>query len=111
MHKKFRFTHNIYTDEYYGNKIKKACRMLNRRSLFLSAFVLILPENKADQIEIINSRLLRQSYYEKNIPLVVGFAKDYDSACSLITDLAQCAIAKYGNADIKKYILDKESEV
>lgn len=101
-------------DLYIGKSVYKKRRMIKWKlkhfSSLLSLYVLIIPENENEQLEIMHAGFLRQRYYKQHPPLIAGFSGSYHEAVLMIKDLTDKALEETGSANIRAYILAKGLE-
>lgn len=103
-----RFFHNLYLGQGVPD-VKKIKRQLLNRSIFVKAYVITLSLG-ADQLEMYDAKVLRQSYY-RNTPLtVVGIASDYEEALQLIMQITKDALKQGYEGRLKQFLLDMETE-
>lgn len=102
----------FYNDLYIGEGIKNEKKIKRRLSLYigqLSVYVLALCKGK-DQLEIYHCAILKQPYYRKHQPYVVGLASSYQEALDLTVKIMDDAMLYTGKPDIKEFIGVKEKE-
>ncbi|WMC92847.1 hypothetical protein [Kineothrix sp. MB12-C1] len=61
----------------------------------------------SDQLEIYHSIFLRQKYYRKHPPYIIGICKGYEEALDTVIGIVQAAIEKSGSPDIKKFLFSQ----
>lgn len=101
----------FYKNLYIGDTIRKpnkVKRKLKNHAKQLKIYVIMLSSG-ADQLEICHSIMLGQPFYKEkeNIPFIIGIAGNYDEAVELVCRIATEAVAKNGNADLKKYLFSQ----
>ncbi len=67
-------------------------------------YALTAPMSENDQAEIIRTSYLRQPYYLKKDPLIIGLAVGRDEALELLVRLTDDALARLGRPDIRAFI-------
>ncbi len=73
----------------------------------VTMYFLITLTNGADQLEIINTAYLAQSYVRENLPTIVGIAGSKPEAKEMVEALAAECLAATGGADLKEYLLSR----
>jgi len=104
MNSRVRFLDKLYIGETAKKRqteIRWRLRLFRRvRNLF----VIVVSGNDGDQLEIMDSRYLKQGYFRRFPPVIAGFAFGYDEAVDVIVSLAEEVYRKTGSCDIKGYI-------
>lgn len=103
---------HFFNNLYLGRKVpdvSKVKKQILKRSFFVNAYVITLSLG-ADQLEIYDAKVLRQSYYRKAPRTVVGIAADYDEALELILQITQDALSQGYEGRLKQFLLDMETE-
>lgn len=100
----------LYFPKGLEKKKDKILRRLEKGKFQPFVYLLLLPLNSSNQLEILNSAYLLQPDYPKAEQLVVGIAGSYDDALELVVTIAQEVYTETGGADIRNYILRKEQE-
>ena len=60
-----------------------------------------------DQLEIMNSLYLKQSFYRQKPPVVIGLAKSYEEAVELVIKITNESLQKTGSPNIKDFLLKR----
>lgn len=99
----------FYKNLYIGDTIKKPNqikRRLKNHAKQLKIFVILLSQD-SDQLEICHSLLLEQPFYKKkeNTPYIIGIAGSHEEAVAIVCQIAKEAVARNGDADLKRYLL------
>lgn len=72
--------------------------------------VALLPVEGKVQLELIEAKFLRQSYYHKQEMLIVGILSGYEDALKFVEELTQTVYEETGTANVRAYILAKQKE-
>ncbi len=99
----------FYKNLYFGDTIKKPNqikRKLKRYAKLPNIYLVALAKGN-DQLEVFHSLLLQQPYYKENSPYIVGIAGNYDEAVSVVCRITKEAVEETGQADLKKYLLNR----
>ncbi len=79
-----------------------------KRSLKLHKGVLgiylIMLSSDPDQVEIMNAAFLKLPYYRKHPPVIVGLARSFDEASSMVVEMINESIFRTGNASLKDFL-------
>lgn len=102
------FFDNLYLGTGIPN-VSKIKKQILKRSFFVNAYVIALSEG-ADQLDIFDAKILRQSFYRKNPRTIVGIAADYDEAVELILQITQDALTQGYDGKLKQFLIDMETK-
>ena len=78
-----RFAKNLYIGESIGRNKRLVMWKLMHGAGMLMTYVIVLNENGSDPLEIYHNSVLRQSYFRKHPPFVVGLAGSFEEAARL----------------------------
>ena len=97
-----------YDDLFVGKSIsprkkKRIIRKVNRRSIFSSAYLLTLPANPDNLLDIINTQVVRQRYYPRKDLVVIGLAGNYEEALMLAGEIVCGVYAARGDFRLREY--------
>lgn len=104
-----KFYNNLYVGESAKGSIKKICRNLKQRRGQLQVYIVALSSGE-DQLEIYHCAFLKQKYYKKHSPFIVGIAKSYEEAQELVVQMIEDALQATGNANVKSYIMNEKEK-
>jgi len=107
------FYSDLYLDEKTkknSSKIKKA--LLKRKPSFdiLGAFLLILPKNPTQLLEIVAANVYLQPYFKNKDAdvCVIGIASSKDSAIDISSQIIEKMYKDTGGFDIRSYLCDRD---
>lgn len=94
---------------YYGEGIhpddlEKLKEKICSKPLLSNVFLLLLPENDSDQIEILSSRYFVQPYYGDHSVKVVGIANDHADAVALVLKITEDCMAIRKDCRLKEFL-------
>ncbi|MBR1743478.1 MAG: hypothetical protein IJ733_16720 [Lachnospiraceae bacterium] len=95
----FEWNSKIYMDEKVGKNPVKYKRMLEQKKLVKHCYVLTLPLNEKNCLDIYSSREFWFQYYHERQMEVVGLAVSMESAEELLCRMAKDVYLKYGDVD------------
>ncbi|MBO4310559.1 MAG: hypothetical protein J5856_05785 [Lachnospiraceae bacterium] len=99
------FSDYIYVDDYaFDNFDKIKENMDKRKKLITDTFFVINLNEYTSKLEFNEWMFLLQRHYKENPPLIVGLAKDYDSARDLTCHMIENCMIKVGNLDYIAYL-------
>ena len=99
------FSDYIYVDEYAYSNFDKIKENIDKRKKIIvdSLFVIILNEYTS-KLEFTEWMFLLQRHYKENPPMIVGLAKDYESAERLTCHMIENCMIKVKNLDYIAYL-------
>ena len=104
------FYRKLYISESLEKKKEKIMRRLKTGKLQINVYIIALPSNERNQLEIYNSSLLMQPSFPKDNLFVAGIAKGYEEALELVEEITKEVYNETGGANIRAYIMGKEQE-
>ena len=57
-----------------------------------------------DQLEIYSSMLLKQKYFRKHAPIIIGIASDYEEAVGIVQQIVEESLERTGKCELKEYL-------
>lgn len=103
-----KFYCNLYLGETIEKKKNYLIRRLEKGKILLGIYVIVLPLDEKNQMEIFDSGMLMQKYFHREERFVVGIASGFDEALDLTLRITEEVYEETGGADLKTFILDKE---
>ena len=73
-------------------------------TIYVIALSPVMPETGSNQLEILHCAFLKQPYYRKYPPYIVGIASGRIEAIELVRDMVQEAYDHTGSADVRAYL-------
>ncbi len=99
------FSDYIYVDEYCFNKFDEIKENIEKRKkIIVDSFFVIMLNEYNSQLEFTERMFLLQRHYKENPPLIVGLAKDYESAQELTCHMIENCLIKVKNLDYIEYL-------
>lgn len=100
---------NLYVGEQAKGKTEKIRWKIRHRAGTLRVFLLTLPSNEKNSLDIINAAFLLQPYYKRRTIRVVGIALSYEEAVQVLRQIVENVYEETKELDIKAYFaLEKE---
>lgn len=100
------FSNRLYiSNSIKENKVSAYKLGIRQGRGFLKLYLLALPANGFDQLEIFHNSLFKQRLYRKLDVKIVGITKTREEALSLLNDILLETIETNGNANIRDYLL------
>lgn len=99
------FSDYIYVDEYaYSNFDKIKENMDKRKKIIVDSFFVIILNEYTSKLEFTEWMFLLQRHYKENPPMIVGLAKDYESAEMLTCHMIENCMIKVKSLDYIAYL-------
>ena len=99
------FSDYIYVDEYaYLNFVKIKDNMDKRKKIIVDSFFVIILNEYTSKLEFTEWMFLLQRHYKENPPMIVGLAKDYESAETLTCHMIENCMIKVKSLDYIAYL-------
>ena len=99
------FSDYIYVDEYaYSNFDKIKENIDKRKKIIVDSFFVIILNEYTSKLEFTEWMFLHQRHYKENPPMIVGLAKDYESAETLTCHMIENCMIKVKNLDYIAYL-------
>lgn len=99
------FSDYVYVDEYaYSNFDKIKENIDKRKKIITETFFVIILNEYTSKLEFTEWMFLLQRHYKENPPMIVGLAKDYESAEELTCHMIENCMIKVKNLDYIAYL-------
>jgi hypothetical protein len=95
---------NLYVGESIAENSEKVKRKILRGALQVQIYVITLPSNQQNLLDIIPVREIQQKYYPKRDLYVIGLAKGREEAEQVATELLSEVYFKTGGFDLQAYL-------
>lgn len=95
----------FYKYLYIGDTVRepKKVRRKLKQHIPMPVYVIAIAQG-ADQLEIYHCAYLKQKYYRKHPPVVVGIAASKEEAVQIIVQITQECLDMTGNCNLKEYL-------
>ena len=102
------FSRQLYLDEQTSEQFHSLRRKIRSGEYPSGTFVIVLSKNSG-RVEYFDCKALKQKYYKEtgNYPLIIGLAKNAESAQNIVVKLIEECVAETGCADVKAYLKDR----
>lgn len=99
-----------YDDLFVGESIsprkqKRIIRRIKRRSIFSNAYLLALPSNRENLIDIIYAKEVLKRHYPRKGMMIIGLAGNYEEAKELACEILLSYYATRGEFRIRDYFV------
>ena len=95
---------NLYISPGALKKNKKIKWKIEHGVGMLDTYLITLPENKDNLLEILPSWNLQSKYIKKNCPMIVGLADGYEEALELVITIIMEVYKNTGEFQIEEYL-------
>lgn len=103
-----RYFKELYISEELKGREEEIVGHLEKKEFQFRIYLIALPENEKNQLEIYHSGMLNQEWYRDKDVFVVGLAKGYLQAIELVRKITEETFEATGGADIRQYILKRQ---
>lgn len=100
----------LYVGESMIHKTKKVKWKIRHNAGQINIYVIALPSNGENLLDIIPSQELMQKAYPKKQLYIVGLAKGYDEALEVAASIVTEVYRETGAFAVTKYLLQKRRE-
>lgn len=105
-----RYYHNLYLNEELLDKKEEILYKLEHGKFQWNQYVLVLSQQKQNQLEFYNASMLLQRYFRKQNPMIVGLANGFEGALQLVEEITQEVYDDTKGADIRAWLEGKQRE-
>ena len=99
------FSDYIYVDDQCFSKFDEIKENIEKRKkIIVDSFFVIILNEYISNLEFTEWMFLLQRHYKENPPMIVGLAKDYESAETLTAHMIQNCLIKVGSLDYIAYL-------
>ena len=102
---KLHYSPDLYLGEGINfRKLSRIKKKIFEKPLFANFCLIALAERETDQLEIISTGQLIQSFYQGQELKVVGLAKTKDDALSLVLKMTEDCLANRKDCSLKEFL-------
>ncbi len=105
-----KFYRALYVGEQLNKTKDQVIEKLKKSEWQLDVYLIVLAKGEQNQLEIFNSVLLMQDKIDGDRLFVVGIAKGFQEALTIVEKITQEVYEKTSDTQIRTYILEKENE-
>lgn len=95
---------NIFVGEKAQKKKRTIMWKLQHGAGMLRVFVLMMPSNPDNSLDIINAAYLKQPVYKNRELKIVGIAVTYEEALQVLEKIVQEVYSQTGSVNIRTYL-------
>lgn len=100
-----------YEDLYVGygllDKKRQIMRKINNGKLMFNKYVITLPQNDYDTLDIYPSSVLTQKWYRDSDIVVIGIAEGKEEAMDMMTLIIMDCLEQTGGVNVKEFIMEQ----
>ena len=97
---------NLYVGKNAKRRKHKIIMNTIRRKPQIGIYLITLPVNSANSLEIYPSYILIQKYYQKKNMMIVGISEGYDEALEIMQEIIMDCYNETGQFIVKKLVED-----
>lgn len=99
------YHHDLRLGEGLSNKdLPQIKERLRENPIEANLFLITTSANSEEQLDIYDAKFLVQKYYHKNLPYVIGIAKEKGHAFAIVETLMKECVEKRSDANLKAYL-------
>lgn len=98
---------NLYIGKNAESNKHSIIKNIKKRKLQFGVYVLTLPENEHNILDIYSSIILMQQYFQKKDLFIVGIASCKDEAYEVVEKIVMDSYHATGTFNIREYIKDR----
>jgi len=96
-----KFREKLYVSDSIIDGSEDLVQQIQMKKPKIGIYLLTLPANPENQLDIVPEPLLLQSYYGKHEPEIVGIAGSRKEAFALVEQMTLDAMERFGTPDIR----------
>ena len=98
---------NLYVGDTARKKQKKWMRRIENKKAVPGVWLLTLPSNQQNNLDVIPADLLLQPAVRRNCPMIVGLAVSREEAFELVEAIALETYRETGEVKIREWLLNR----
>ena len=103
---KLTYHHKLYhSDSISERELEKIKKQLEKKLFFCNVYLITPAANTNDLLEFYHSRQLKQKYYQKHPPYVIGITRTYGEAVLMVQKMVQECLDSRGDCALREYLL------
>ena len=102
-----KFLKKIYFGKNASEHSRRLIWKIRHGAGTFDVYVICLPSFSEDPLEIMNAAVLRQHYYRKFPPVIVGIASGYNEALEVVRDIMDDCVAATGEYKLRNFLTER----
>ncbi len=98
---------DLYVSDLAAKHVRRTIRRINQSKFTPDIYVLTLPGNEHNVMDIVPSKILLQKIARQRCPMIIGVAKGIDDAYGLMQEILMETYENTGNFHVKDYLKDR----
>ena len=100
---------NLYLDPAMkkSRNIKRLKKAFDKGRFSFPCFLITLAVNESNELEIINTAILRQKKVSAYLPMVVGIALTHKTAVDLVTEITEQVFRETKDVKIRQFLTER----
>lgn len=95
------------SSEITPRQLVKIQKLLSKRPLLADVYLITYASNPSDMLEFYESKILEQSYFKKKEIVILGLAKNYNSAMGLMETILKDCLAARNDCNVRAFFTAK----
>ena len=106
-----RWSDELYIGDGIAERASVLIDKMNSGDFTENAWLLTLPANKSNQLDIIHTVFLKETWIRKSLPLIIGIANSKTEAMRLTARILSDSLRTHCGADMRMYLAEKHFTV
>lgn len=99
------FADYVYVDDYGKSNFESIKKLIEKNKKYIEkSFYVVILNEYSSKLEFEDYLFIMQGHYKKRPPIIVGIAKDYNSAEKLVCSMIKLCLNKVGSLDYISYL-------
>lgn len=98
---------NLYVSDSAAKNVHKTIRRINQKKLTPGIYLLTLPCNDRNTMDIISASMLLQETVRRRCPRIIGIANGKEDAYALMQEIVEETYRETGTFRVKEYLKDR----
>ncbi len=105
-----KYYYDLYISDELQEKKDRILSKLEENQVQLNIYLIVLTSDGKNQLEVFDSIMLKQEYFQNRVFMVVGIAAGYQEALELVRTITDEVFCNQEDVDIRKYLLDMQQK-
>lgn len=100
----------LYLSEELKERREEIIDKIEHQKIMINKYLIVLTKNERNHLEFFDSAMLGQEIFDRDSLFVIGIADGRYGAMALVQKIVQEVHEETGQADIRRYLLDKQKD-
>lgn len=105
-----RWYHKLYEGKKAQEKRYSIIRKIRERKLQINSYVITVPSNGNNVLDIYPSYILLLPYYKESDTMIIGIAADYEEAVEVAGRIVLDMYREIGKPDVEEFLAAREEK-